>query len=49
MIYYEKNLQFLKTSSFVSLEKTIIGRLLGHCAALGDTESINLEGIFSHL
>jgi hypothetical protein len=45
----KKKLQFLKTSSFVSLEKTMTGRFLGSCAALDETESINLEGIFSHL
>jgi len=44
-----KNLQFLKTSNFLSLEKTITGRLLCSCAALDETENINLEGVFSHL
>ena len=35
------NLRFLKTSNFVSLEKTITGRLLGSYAALDETEIIN--------
>jgi hypothetical protein len=34
------NLQFLKASNFVSLEKTIAGRLLDSCSALDETESL---------